>query len=1125
MASTGKPALDAMGGGVVFAALSEATLAVDQPLGGISRAVLDAKPDISESVLQYLEPLVRGERFEHLKRAAQLGAPRLVVAVLRSCVSRKGGEQQWSRTDALGNRLKSVIMSLLRQVVGLTFSEHWSAAVSADDQAACRATIQFARFVLSVVRLGKAANLIRDRPELANFASYHALSHAAELMQAEAHVPRAVKSDFKRLHNEWTEFATELVSANLVHWEDIGRDGVRALLRAVRVPALANAWRNLRSLDGGAVLKRALGKATPICTLLARVSPAMESRLFRLMTAVRMGQQGPFQKRFVHKFLATPTSETLLPDITRFVCVWDRQQARGAAERAVPQWAMLGWLFKTARGQTAVSETRLALLWDFLFFGSGGVDSVRRLDPTAQLMSKSIPQYADITVTLMDGLTVSAAQLGAYGWGKVDSSRGVESSFKELIRAGRLRDVKHMFDSNLVPIRVRNAFKSAFFRLFSDETSSDATLSTQRTATQRASPPRVGVKRQRSGSITSESKVGKTEAPPVPKRFRSGEIPTTRPLERKDAVPDGKDAATAAPTDTRPADVRHLVAEVQASLQEATKSDLPTASSVEPFLARLSQLSIAADPVGGEAKMILLPAEADNIASALARILQAEYMDEQKVQPGVPTATERFFDWCLRYEEMAVLSFDDGVQDAGAGERQGASSSANFALDILIRLKRVEPTVGFRLLRHSLEKCESGEGGGLDFDAAAAAAVQSTGEMGRKGGSPMGGVRSPGTSVGRSPPLVRLRFKTTRPLATYVQLCKQQRQQDKGLSAEKVELFAQGQLAKDLESAATNCCRDPLSSTSFSYTVVRLLAGDAPTKGKGSEVFKFARDSPSIIRSIIEGATPDDEAELLLRVCDGTVRIFKDLTLLAPATNAWGLASQTFFWSLVSAQVACEMQNGKKRDWMGELFIDVLNALQSAQSNARSIGGINALEEVFRKVPCEAGGQGAEGGGKSWPARLLKSVLGFGVASRQTVSAVYRVLLAWGERHPEEFVQAWMDTITSDTVSDDHLHVACHATIYFLRNCRGGWTERVDGAILSALLEALQTKPVLEAAFPELQTPEFLAFLKMKLKAETKSKTRPKKRKNDSRSNGKKAKKKVKNVHKTGHRASRTKSA
>ena len=72
--------MDAMGGGVVFAALSEATLAVDQPLGGISRAVLDAKPDISESVLQYLEPLVRGERFEHLKRAAQLGAPRLVVA-------------------------------------------------------------------------------------------------------------------------------------------------------------------------------------------------------------------------------------------------------------------------------------------------------------------------------------------------------------------------------------------------------------------------------------------------------------------------------------------------------------------------------------------------------------------------------------------------------------------------------------------------------------------------------------------------------------------------------------------------------------------------------------------------------------------------------------------------------------------------------------------------------------------------------------------------------------------------------------------------------------------------------------------------------------------------------------
>lgn len=62
-----------------------------------------------------------------------------------------------------------------------------------------------------------------------------------------------------------------------------------------------------------------------------------------------MGFQRRYQIWFQQKYLATPESESLIPDIIRYICcVWHPPNAIISSE-IVPRWAMIGWLLTSIK--------------------------------------------------------------------------------------------------------------------------------------------------------------------------------------------------------------------------------------------------------------------------------------------------------------------------------------------------------------------------------------------------------------------------------------------------------------------------------------------------------------------------------------------------------------------------------------------------------------------------------------------------------------------------------------------------------------------------------------------------------------------------------------------------------
>lgn len=126
----------------------------------------------------------------------------------------------------------------------------------------------------------------------------------------------------------------------------LGRELVRLLHCAKTIPEFAVIWKGIRSNVDGWTIATLMKMKTPKGFLQARLTKMMEDHLRFLMTSVSFGNQKRYQLWFTSKYLCHSESDTLLPDLVRYVCSVYHPTNDILASKVIQRWAIVGWLIK-----------------------------------------------------------------------------------------------------------------------------------------------------------------------------------------------------------------------------------------------------------------------------------------------------------------------------------------------------------------------------------------------------------------------------------------------------------------------------------------------------------------------------------------------------------------------------------------------------------------------------------------------------------------------------------------------------------------------------------------------------------------------------------------------------------
>ncbi|KAL5708344.1 hypothetical protein ACHQM5_019147 [Ranunculus cassubicifolius] len=250
---------------------------------------------------------------------------------------------------------------------------------------------------------------------------------------------RLLGGRFEALKRLEIEFCVRVLRKHFSLCLKIGRDLVRLLQDLVCIPEFKAIWKDLLlnpsefGVKGFNDISQLYCLRTSSKYLLLRITPEMETQLRFLLAHVKWGFHKRYQMWFARKFLSRPESETLIPDIVRFICCGVHPSNEILQSNVIPRWAIIGWLLKCCRSTHVEANTKLALLYDWMFYNER-VDRIMNIEPGILLMVHSIPQYVDVTRTLLDFLF---HLVESYDDQRKDViAQGVSTAFGVLVRAG-----------------------------------------------------------------------------------------------------------------------------------------------------------------------------------------------------------------------------------------------------------------------------------------------------------------------------------------------------------------------------------------------------------------------------------------------------------------------------------------------------------------------------------------------------------------------------------------------------------------------------------------------------------------------------------------------------------------
>jgi len=269
---------------------------------------------------------------------------------------------------------------------------------------------------------------------------------------------------FDLLRQKEVAFCVRLIRERFAECATVGRDLVRALQEVTRLPEFAELWDDLvnspaslsPSFQG---LPALLSTPTPRRYLQSRLTPQMEEQLLFVMEHVKMGNQRRYQHWFVRNFLATPESESLIPDLVRYICDVFHPPNHILCSDIVPRWAMLGWLLKAVKAPAVLAGVKLAVFYDWLFFDPA-VDSIMNIEPAMLVMYNSLPKYASITATLLEFLILISDSYFPPLAPVIRAS--IVASFQNILSKGVIPALEPLFESRELDERLRLRARELF---------------------------------------------------------------------------------------------------------------------------------------------------------------------------------------------------------------------------------------------------------------------------------------------------------------------------------------------------------------------------------------------------------------------------------------------------------------------------------------------------------------------------------------------------------------------------------------------------------------------------------------------------------------------------------------
>ncbi len=98
---------------------------------------------------------------------------------------------------------------------------------------------------------------------------------------------------------------------------------------------------------------------------------------------------------------ASDLSDNLIPHLIRFIVCGFHPDNEMLRSNLIPRWILIGWLLKCCRTPLSISHSKLALMYDFLYY-EPETDNIMNIEPCVLLLVRSIPKYVEISSSLVD---------------------------------------------------------------------------------------------------------------------------------------------------------------------------------------------------------------------------------------------------------------------------------------------------------------------------------------------------------------------------------------------------------------------------------------------------------------------------------------------------------------------------------------------------------------------------------------------------------------------------------------------------------------------------------------------------------------------------------------------------
>lgn len=244
----------------------------------------------------------------------------------------------------------------------------------------------------------------------------------------------------------------------------IGRDLVRLLQNVARIPEFELLWKDILHAPKTLCptftgVLQLLQTRTSRRFLQSRLTPEMERKLVFLTSQVRFGNHKRYQDWFQRQYLATPESQTLRCDMIRFIVGVIHPTNELLCSDIIPRWAVIGWLLTTCTSTVAVSNAKLALFYDWLFF-EPDKDNIMNIEPAILVMHHSMRSHPAVSATLLDFLCRIIPNFYPLLTDKV--RLGIFSSLRQILEKRVLPSLCPLFDNPKLDRELRTIVRETF---------------------------------------------------------------------------------------------------------------------------------------------------------------------------------------------------------------------------------------------------------------------------------------------------------------------------------------------------------------------------------------------------------------------------------------------------------------------------------------------------------------------------------------------------------------------------------------------------------------------------------------------------------------------------------------